>query len=94
MMADIIFIFYLFLYFLLFSATPAAYGGSQASGSNWSYGCQPTPQPEQHRICATSATYTTAHGKAKSLLDPSWIRFCCATTGTPDIIFKCWEYIK
>ena len=25
------------------------------------------PQPQQHRIQATSATYTTTHGKAQSL---------------------------
>ena len=30
-------------------------------------GCQPTPQPLQRRIRATSAIYTTAHGNAGSL---------------------------
>ena len=33
-------------------------------GSNWSRSCQPTPQPWQQRIRATSAIYTTAHGNA------------------------------
>ena len=31
---------------------------------NQSCSCQPTPQPQQHRIQASSATYTTAHGNA------------------------------
>ena len=36
-------------------------------GSNGNYSCWPTQQPQQHRIQATSATYTTAHDKARSL---------------------------
>ena len=36
-------------FFSLFKAVPAAYGGSQARGSNRSYRCQPLPQPQQHR---------------------------------------------
>ena len=36
-------------------------------GSNQSYSCQPTPQPQPHQIWAASATYTTAHGNARSL---------------------------
>ena len=36
-------------------------------GSDRSYSCQPTPQSQQHWILATSATYTTAHGSARSL---------------------------
>ena len=36
-------------------------------GSYWSYGCQPTPQPQPHRIRAISAIYTSAHGNAGSL---------------------------
>ena len=39
---------------------------------NWSYSHQPTPQPQQHQIRATSATYTTAHGNAGSL--SHWVR--------------------
>ena len=33
-------------------------------GSNQSYRCQPTPQPQQLRIRASSATYTIARGNA------------------------------
>ena len=45
-----------------FRATCAAYGSSQARGSNWSYSCRPTQQPQQRRIPASSATYTIGHG--------------------------------
>jgi len=56
-----------FTLFLLFRVTPMAYGGSQAGGLNRSYSCWPTPQPQPHRIRATSVTYTTAHSNAGSL---------------------------
>jgi len=36
-------------------------------GSNRSRSHQLTPEPQQHRIRATSETYTTAHGNARSL---------------------------
>ena len=36
-------------------------------GSNQSYSCLPTPQPQQRGIRAESAAYTTAHGNAGSL---------------------------
>ena len=36
-------------------------------GSNRSYSCQLTPQPQQCRIRAVSSTYTTAHGNTGSL---------------------------
>ena len=36
-------------------------------GSNSSYSCQPTPQPQQWQIWAMSATYTIADGNARSL---------------------------
>ena len=54
------------LFCFVFRTTSGAYGGSQARG--WiSYSCWPAPQPQQHQIRAESATYTTAHGKARSL---------------------------
>ena len=59
--------FFFVCLFLLFRAASVAYGDSQTRGSNWSYSCWPTPQPQQHEIRATSATYTTAHGNAGSL---------------------------
>ena len=53
--------------FWLFRATPMAYGGSQARGSNRSYSCQPQPQPQQCQIQAASVTYTTAHSNTGPL---------------------------
>ena len=63
-------------------------------GSNRSCSHQPTPEPQQLGIQAASATYTTAHGNARSPThwarpgtEPatSWflVRFHCTTTGTP-----------
>ena len=106
----IVFFNFLF-YFCLFRAAPVAYGRSQASvwigavasslpPSHSNMGSElclrPTPQPQQCGIRATSATYTRAHGNARSLThwakagikpSPSWtlVGFinCWATTGTP-----------
>ena len=57
---------FFYFYFLVFRAAPEAYG------SNWSYSSRPTPQPQQCRIWAVSATYTTAHGNAGYLIH--WVR--------------------
>ena len=62
--------FFSFLSFF-FRATPSAYGGSQARGQN-SCTHWPTPQPQQHQIQATSATYTTTHSNIGSLTH--WVR--------------------
>ena len=54
--------------------------------SNWSYSCWPTPQPQQHRILNP---LIEARDRTRNLMAPSWILFCCATTGTPqNPIFK------
>ena len=36
-------------------------------GLNWNWSCWPMPQPQKCRIWAMSATYSTTHGKARSL---------------------------
>ena len=59
-----VFLSFLLFLFLLFRASPMAYGGSQARGSNQSYSC--LPQPQQCGIRATSATYTEAYGHSGS----------------------------
>ena len=51
---------------VLFRAAPVASEGSQARGPTGAT-AQSTPQSQQHRILAASATYTTAHGNARSL---------------------------
>ena len=55
------------IFFFLFRATLAAYGSSQATGSNRSCRCQPTLQPQWHRIQAMSVTYTPARENSGSL---------------------------
>jgi len=72
----------MYLFFCLFRAAPVAYRRSQSRGwigaaaaslhhSHSNTGSKPhlwpTPQPQQHHIQATSSTYTTAHGNARSL---------------------------
>ena len=57
--------FYLFIYFFfcLLRAAPAACGGSQARGL---IGAVAYTEPQQHQIQAASATYTAAHGNTGS----------------------------
>ena len=90
-------LYYYFFFLLLFRAMPVAYGGSQARG--WIGAVAASlyiPQPQQCRIQAMFATYTTVHGNTRSLthwvrpgMEPvsSWmlVRFInrWATMGTP-----------
>ena len=64
------FLFFIFLFF--FSAIPPQHMEVPRLGVEWSYSCQPTPQPEQCQIQSASATYTTAHGNARS--PTHWLR--------------------
>ena len=74
-----VFLFFVFFVFCLFVvvvvvvvvvaiswAAPVAYGGSQARGRIGAVAAG-LLQPQQHRILATSSTYTTAHNNARSL---------------------------
>ena len=65
-MIDSLFILFVCVcvFFVLFRASPVAYGGSQAMGSNQSCSHWPTPEPQQCQIQAASVNYTTAHGNA------------------------------
>ena len=58
---------FIYLVFYPFRAAPTAHGGSQARGSNQNHSCPPLPGPQQHRIWAVPAIYTTAPGSAGSL---------------------------
>ena len=59
---------YLFIFvFCLFRATPAAYGSSQARGLIGAVAARPMPEPQPCQIQVESATYSTAHGNARSL---------------------------
>ena len=68
-------------------------------GSTWSCSHLPTPEPQQHQIRTTSATYTTAHNNVRSWTHwarpgmettASWflVGFVnhCTTAGTPKIL--------
>ena len=62
-------IFFFFFSFPFFSFQSCACGMCKFpdQGSSRSCSCWPTPQPQQCRILAASAVYTTAHSSAKSL---------------------------
>ena len=75
-------LFFRFLWVLLFRATLVAHGSSQARGRNWSYSCQPIPQPQPCRIQAASVNHAAACSNAGSSTlgarpgiepAPSWI---------------------
>ena len=65
-----------------------AYGGSQARGLHHSHSnkgselhLQPTPQ-----FIAMLDRLSKVRDRTHILMDTSWIRFCCATMGTPLIL--------
>ena len=92
--------YYFYFYFLLFMATLMAIWRFPGQGSNQSYSCHPTPQPQQCQIWAVSVTDARAHGNTGSLahwarprIEPasSWILVGFAngwaTKGTPIFLF-------
>ena len=54
-------------FFFLFLGLPPLHMEVPRLVSNRSCSCRPTPQPQQRQIRASSATYSTAHGIARSL---------------------------
>ena len=69
----------------LFRAVPMAYGSSQARGSNRSWSCWPTPQPQQRRILNP---LSEARNQTRNLMVPSQIHLCCTTTELQSSSFK------
>ena len=66
-------IFFSFPFFFLFKAIhTCGIWRFPGYGSNRSYSCWSTPQPQQRQIWAASVTYTTAHSNAGSLTH--WMR--------------------
>ena len=78
---------------LIFTATPAAYGGSQARGrirataaslhhSHSNAGSEPHLRsiPQLTRILES---LSRARDQTHNLMVASWIHFCCVTVGTP-----------
>ena len=95
-----LFIFLFFLSFCHFLGHSHGIWRFPGEGSNWSYSCRPTPEPQQLGIRAAFATYTTAHSNAGFLthwarpgIEPatSWclVGFVnhYATMGTPELIY-------
>ena len=56
-----------FFFFFSFQGHICGTWSFPGQGSNQSYSCRPTPEPQQGQIQAVSATYTTAHGNARFL---------------------------
>ena len=94
----------LFFFFFFLGRTRSiwkSYGSAQG-WAKWELSCQPTPQPQQHRIRAASVNYSSwqrqipdpmweARDRTHILMDTSQIWFCCSTTGTPWISKAlCW----
>ena len=73
----------LFIYFLVFRAAPAAYGGSQARGPT-----RATVDRLHHssRQCRILNPLSKSRDPTRHLVVPSRIRFRCITTGTPALL--------
>ena len=67
-----VFLSFFFFFFFVFLWPHPWHMEVPRLGSNWSCGCQPTPEPQQLRIWDASATHTTAHGNAGPLTN--WAR--------------------
>ena len=90
--------FFFFFFFGLFRAAPSAYGGSQARG--WIqavaaslYHSHSNARSESHlQLCHSSwqcqirNSLSKAGDQTRVLMDTSQIRFCWATTGTPEFL--------
>ena len=73
-----------FFFFFFFNDCTCSLWKFRGKGSKWSCNCQPTPQPPQLWIWATSLTYTTACGNARTLthwampgMEPTSSRTAC-----------------
>ena len=100
-MLDSFFSFFLSFFFSLFRAAPTAYGSSQARGPiGATAACLQHSHKNydiHYQIPATSSTYTTAPGnqilnplskawdRTHISLDPSWVCYHRAVSGTPQI---------
>ena len=62
-----IYIYIFFFFFFFFFGPYMRHIDVPGKVSNWSCSCHPTPQPQQCRIWAASATYITAHSNIRSL---------------------------
>ena len=83
------------LFFFFFKGRTHGIWGFPSQGSNQSFSHWPTSQPQQHRIQASSATYTTAHrnplskarNQTRNLMVTTQICSRCTAVGTPRTFF-------
>ena len=66
-MSDIYLFILIFFFFWSFQGCTHSIWSFPGEGSNWSCSHRPAPQPQQCQIQASSVTYTTALGNARSL---------------------------
>ena len=82
------FLFFFFFFFFFFEGCPCSRWRFPGSGSNWSCYHGPTPEPQQRQILNP---LNKAGDRTHNFMVPSWVRFCCAMTGTP--IYFSWREV-
>ena len=82
-------VFILFYFICLFQGRTCRIWRFPGQGSNQSCCCQPTPQPQQHRILNP---LSKARDRTCKLVVPHRIRFCWATKGTP--MYTCLQSLR
>ena len=101
LLSSFLFLSFFLFFFLVGGGCSCSIWKFPGQGSNRSYNCHSTPQPQKCQIWATSATYTTACGNARSLthwvgpgIEPefSWmlVRFVSAEPQQQLISFSSW----
>ena len=99
--------FFFFFFFFCFLGLHAWHMEIPWLGSNQSYRCWPTPQPLQcwgpsrafdlhlsSRQRQIPDPLSEARDRTRILMDPSWIRFHCATVGTPGEIMSLSAFLQ
>ena len=93
---------YVYIYFVFLGLHLAAYGGSQARGPIGTVAAglaRATATRDRNRVfdlhhsswqCRILNPMSKAGDWTHNHMVPSQICFCCATTGTPVLPFKCW----
>ena len=76
---------HLFVCLLSFEGRTRGTGRFPGEGSHRSYSCWPQPQP---RHCRVPHPLNKARDRTVTLVDPSWVYFCRATVGTPELHFQ------
>ena len=79
---------FFFLVFYLFRATPTAYEGSQARGLiRAAAAALRQSHSNSSQQCQILNPLSKTRDQTRNVMVPGRIRFCCATTGTPRLVF-------